>query len=221
VLVGDLEHAHRGAACAKTPGSRAWTTALRVPKIKALVRDGHSSCPCSTIWTSPKSSPRTTQGSGRSAARTHSWKPSDPQARESPQGTEVDLAKIAAAGQRERRPLRGTDKIALRADAVQRSGKVAEQVTIEITDANFSYAATPTPHCRSRPRRYLRAVRHRQPGSMNCGQVVSSYKALVQVERAFRALDTELDIRAIRHRTEEQVRAHVLSQSCRSTSPGT
>jgi hypothetical protein len=40
-------------------------------------------------------------------------------------------------------------------------------------------------------------------------EVVSSYKALAQVERAFRAFSTDLDIRPIRHRTEDRVRAHV------------
>ena len=39
--------------------------------------------------------------------------------------------------------------------------------------------------------------------------VVASYKALAQVERAFRAFNTDLDIRPIRHRTEDRVRAHV------------
>ena len=39
--------------------------------------------------------------------------------------------------------------------------------------------------------------------------MVSSYKALAQVERAFRAFNTDLDIRPIRHRTETRVRAHV------------
>ena len=47
------------------------------------------------------------------------------------------------------------------------------------------------------------------PADLDSGQVVSSYKALAQVERAFRAFNTDLDIRPIRHRTEERVRAHV------------
>ena len=38
---------------------------------------------------------------------------------------------------------------------------------------------------------------------------MSSYKALAHVERAFRGLNTDLDIRPIRHRTETRVRAHV------------
>src|SRR5207237_8843213 len=41
------------------------------------------------------------------------------------------------------------------------------------------------------------------------GEVVASYKALAQVERAFRAFNTDLDIRPIRHHTETRVRAHV------------
>ena len=46
-------------------------------------------------------------------------------------------------------------------------------------------------------------------GDLDSPDVVSSYKALAQVERAFRAFNTDLDIRPIRHRTEDRVRAHV------------
>jgi transposase len=40
-------------------------------------------------------------------------------------------------------------------------------------------------------------------------EVVSSYKSLAYVERVFRGFNTDLDIRPIRHRTEERVRTHV------------
>ncbi len=43
---------------------------------------------------------------------------------------------------------------------------------------------------------------------LGSSEVVASYKALAQVERAFRAFNTDLDIRPIRHRTEQRVRAH-------------
>ncbi len=46
-------------------------------------------------------------------------------------------------------------------------------------------------------------------GDLDSGEVVASYKALAQVERAFRAFSTDLDIRPIRHRTATRVRAHV------------
>ncbi len=39
--------------------------------------------------------------------------------------------------------------------------------------------------------------------------LVSSYKALSGVERAFRAFNCDLDIRPIRHRSQERVRTHV------------
>jgi len=45
--------------------------------------------------------------------------------------------------------------------------------------------------------------------NLGSGGVVSSYKALAQVERAFHAFNTDLDIRPIRHRTEDRGRAHV------------
>ena len=48
-----------------------------------------------------------------------------------------------------------------------------------------------------------------QASDLDSPQVVSSYKALAQVERAFRAFNTDLDIRPIRHHTEDRVRAHV------------
>ena len=48
-----------------------------------------------------------------------------------------------------------------------------------------------------------------EPGSLDSGEVVASYKALAQVERAFRAFNTDLDIRPIRHHTGTRVRAHV------------
>src|SRR5512135_130585 len=44
---------------------------------------------------------------------------------------------------------------------------------------------------------------------LDSGEVVSSYKALAQVERAFRAFNTDLDIRPIRHRSEDRGRAPV------------
>jgi len=47
------------------------------------------------------------------------------------------------------------------------------------------------------------------PGDPDSSGVVSSCKALAQVERAFRAFNTDLDIRPIRHHTKDRVRAHV------------
>ncbi len=47
-------------------------------------------------------------------------------------------------------------------------------------------------------------------GVLGTGAAVESYKALENVERVFRGLNTDLLIRPIRHRLEDRVPAHVL-----------
>ena len=124
--------------------------------------------------------------------------------------TEADLAKIAAACARARAPLRGTDKIAVRADRVLARRKVAKHFTIEITDDSIRYARDQDSITAEAALDGIYVLRTSVgPGDLHSGEVVSSYKALAQVERAFRAFNTDLDIRPIRHRTEDRVRAHV------------
>jgi len=124
--------------------------------------------------------------------------------------TEADLAKITAAAQRARRPLRGQDKIAVRADRVLRRRKVAKHFTTQITGDNLSYARNPATIAAEAKLDGIYVLRTSvQAGGLQAGEVVSSYKALAGVERAFRAFNTDLDIRPIRHRTEDRVRAHV------------
>ena len=54
--------------------------------------------------------------------------------------TEADLEKIAAACARPRRPLRGTDTIAVRVDRDLTRRKVARYFTVEIADDSLRYA---------------------------------------------------------------------------------
>src|SRR2546430_8912079 len=53
--------------------------------------------------------------------------------------TEADLAKIAAACARDRRPLRGQDKIALPVDRVLSRRKVAKHFTLDIGEDHPRY----------------------------------------------------------------------------------
>ena len=46
--------------------------------------------------------------------------------------------------------------------------------------------------------------------SLSAEDVALGYKQLAEVERAFRALKTTLDLRPLYHRKEERIRAHVL-----------
>jgi hypothetical protein len=93
---------------------------------------------------------------------------------------------------------------------VLRRRKVAKHFTIAITDASFSYARDQGSIAAEAALDGIYVLRTSAgPGSLDSGEVVASYKALAQVERAFRAFNTDLDIRPIRHRTEQRVRAHV------------
>ena len=105
---------------------------------------------------------------------------------------------------------RGQDKIAVRVDRVLSRRKVAKHFTIEIGEDRFSYARDQDSIAAEAKLDGIYVLRTSVDASdLDSGKVVSSYKALAQVERAFRAFNTDLDIRPIRHRTEDRVRAHV------------
>jgi DDE family transposase len=124
--------------------------------------------------------------------------------------TEADLGKIAAACARTRQPLRGKDKIALRAGRVLNKRKVGKHFAVTISDDHLSYSRDQDSIAAEAALDGIYVLRTSvAAGDLGSGQVVSSYKALAGVERAFRAFNTDLDIRPIRHRTETRVRAHV------------
>lgn len=124
--------------------------------------------------------------------------------------TEAELEKIAAAIGRERRPLRGADKIALRVGRVLNRFKVAKHFAIEISDEAFSFSRKQEAIAKEAALDGIYVLRTSVPeAELSSKEVVSSYKALAHVERAFRAFNTDLDIRPIRHRSQERVRAHV------------
>jgi hypothetical protein len=124
--------------------------------------------------------------------------------------TEAALGKIAAACARTRAPLRGQDKIAVRVDRVLNRRKVAKHFTIDIGEDHLSYARDQDSITAEAALDGIYVLRTSvAAGNLGSPEIVSSYKALAQVERAFRAFNTDLDIRPIRHRTEDRVRAHV------------
>lgn len=124
--------------------------------------------------------------------------------------TERELEKIAAAVSRDRRPLRATDAIALRVGKVLDRYKMAKHFVLEIGDASFRFARKEGQIAAEAALDGIYVLRTSvSDETLSATQVVSSYKALAGVERAFRAFNTDLDIRPIRHRTEERVRAHV------------
>ena len=98
----------------------------------------------------------------------------------------------------------------MRADRVLNRRKVAKHFTVDIGDDHLRYARNQDSIAAEAKLDGIYVLRTSVAASdLDSAEVVSSYKALAQVERAFRAFNTDLDIRPIRHRTEDRVRAHV------------
>ncbi len=188
-----------------------WITALRAPQVKKLVRDGALQLTLFDVQDLAEITSPDFPGERLVACMNPFLEAERSRKRESLlTATEADLEKIAAACARARRPLRGQDAIALRVGRVLNRRKVAKHFTIAITDDSFSYARNQESITTEAKLDGIYVLRTSvEPGDLDSSEVVSSYKALAQVERAFRAFNTDLDIRPIRHRTEDRVRAHV------------
>jgi hypothetical protein len=193
------------------PAGLDWITALRAPQVKALVRDGDLQLTLFDVQDLAEITSPEFPGERLVACKNPFLEAERARKRESLlAATEADLAKIAAACTRARAPLRGRDKIAVRVDRVLRRRKVAKHFTAEITDDSIGYARDQDSIAAEAKLDGIYVLRTSvASGDLDSGAVVSSYKALAQVERAFRAFNTDLDIRPIRHRTEDRVRAHV------------
>ncbi len=212
VLVGD-----RGMLTAArlredvAPAQLDWITALRAPQVKKLVRDGALQLTLFDVQDLAEITSPDYPGERLVACMNPFLEAERARKRESLlAATEADLAKIAAACARARAPLRGKDKIALRAGKVLNRRKVAKHFHIDIGEDHFSYARNQDSIATEAALDGIYVLRTSVGAvDLNSPEIVSSYKALAQVERAFRAFNTDLDIRPIRHRTEDRVRAHV------------
>ena len=124
--------------------------------------------------------------------------------------TEAELETIAVACRRQRRPLRGKDKIALRVGKVINHYKMGKHFILDIADDSFAFRRDGDKIAAEAALDGIYVIRTSlAPDALQAADVVASYKALAQVERVFRGFNTDLDIRPIRHRTAERVRAHV------------
>jgi Transposase DDE domain len=212
VLVGD-----RGMLTAArlredvAPEGLDWITALRAPQVKKLVRDGDLQLTLFDVQDLAEITSPDFPGERLVACMNPFLQAERARKRESLlAATEAGLAKIAAACARARRPLRGQDKIAVRVDRVLARRKVAKHFQVDIGEDHLSYARNQDSIAAEAKLDGIYVLRTSvASGDLDGPQVVLSCKALAQVERAFRAFNTDLDIRPIRHRTEDRVRAHV------------
>ena len=124
--------------------------------------------------------------------------------------TEKELEKIAAATRRARRPLRGREAIALRVGKVINHYKMAKHFDFEITDEAFTFSRKSDQIAAEAALDGIYVLRTSLPEqTLADDDVVLRYKGLEDVERFFRCMNSELDVRPIRHRLADRVRAHV------------
>ena len=107
--------------------------------------------------------------------------------------------------------MQGADKIGLKAGAVLGKRKMAKHFELAITDTSFSFARNEASIQKEAALDGFYVLRTNAPAEMlDTAAVVSTYKSLAQVERAFRSVKTvDLEVRPVHHRLAARVRAHV------------
>jgi len=124
--------------------------------------------------------------------------------------TEANLAKIKARV--EAGKLAGRANIGLRAGRVIDQYKVAKHFSLTIEDRAFSFARKAEAITAEAALDGIYIIRTSVAAArMEAPDCVRNYKALANVERAFRSLKTmDLKVRPIHHRLADRVRAHIL-----------
>jgi transposase len=125
--------------------------------------------------------------------------------------TEAELATIAAAVARPRRPLHGTQAIALRAGRCVDHYHMAKHFELAITDTTFSWQRKPEGIAAETALDGLYVIRTSLTDQqLDANAAVAAYKSLAHVERAFRSIKTvDLHVRPVFHYSASRVRAHV------------
>ena len=193
------------------PGGLDWITALRAPQIKALVEADALQLSLFDEQNLVEISSPDYPGERLVCCRNPALAAERARKRdELLAATATELDKIAAATRRDRRPLRGRDKIALRVGKVINKFKMAKHFTLQITDEAFTFARNHHDIAAEAALDGIYVLRTSLPdNTLPTDDVVARYKGLEDVERFFRTLNTELDVRPIRHRLAGRVRAHL------------
>ena len=195
------------------PAGLDWITALRAPDIKALAESGQLQLSLfderdmATIASPDFPDERLVVCRNRDLAGERTRKRNALL-----DATERQLAALKQRVERKRAPLRGRDKIGMAVGAVINRHKMAKHFDIEIDDDRLAFRRKQAEIAAETARDGIYVIRTSLPTeAMEHAQVVSSYKSLSRVERAFRSLKTvDLEIRPIYHWLEDRVRAHVL-----------
>src|SRR6476619_4444635 len=193
------------------PAHLDWLSALRAPQIKTLLKDG--ALQLSLFDEQNLVEIDSPDFPGERLVCCHNPVLAEDRARTRQEllaATDKELDKIAAATRREKRPLRGRDTIALRVGKVIGHYNMAKHFTIEITDEAFTFTRNTETIAAEAALDGIYVLRTSLPAdTLPADDVVLRYKGLEDVERFFRTLNSELDVRPIRHRLADRVRAHM------------
>ncbi len=126
--------------------------------------------------------------------------------------SEAELEVVAQATRRERQPLRGKDKIALKVGKVLGHYKMAKHFVLEMGEDSFSFARDESSIATEAALDGIYVLRTTiGPDELSTTGVISAYKDLAGVERDFRSMKAiDVDIRPVHHYLEDRVRAHAL-----------
>ncbi|MDJ0591820.1 MAG: IS1634 family transposase [Pleurocapsa sp. MO_226.B13] len=125
--------------------------------------------------------------------------------------TEKELDKIKQATTREKRALKGADKIGLRVGKVLNKFQVGKLFEIEISDSYFAYRRKSEVIEREKTLEVVYIIRTSvESEKMDAPTTVRAYKGLSKVEQAFRCLKTiDLKVRPIYHYLDHRVKGHI------------
>lgn len=127
------------------------------------------------------------------------------------QATERVLDKIVEACARDKRPLRGKEKIGLRVGKEIHRYKVGKHFLLTITEESFTYQRDGERITQEAALDGIYVIRTNvAEAELGAEEAVRAYKGLSVVERAFRSLKrVDLHVRPIYHYLPERVRAHI------------
>lgn len=197
-----------------TAGHMQWITALRAPQMLALADSGHLQMSLFDTRDLAELEAHPDFAGQRLVACRNPLLAAERQRKRSDMlaVTRAALDKVVAATLRPRRPLRGKDKIAVRAQRAAECRKMAKHFLLDIGEDRFTYSVNQESIDRESSLDGIYVVRTNVPAAQVTAEgAVEAYKSLSAVERAFRSLKgVDLKVRPIHHRLEGRVRAHVL-----------
>src|SRR5271166_3720743 len=188
------------------PAGLDWITALRAPQIKQLIEALFDDRDLAEIASPDYPGERLIVCRNPLLAAERKRKRDELMA-----ATERNLSRIRQAVLRKRAPLRGRAEIGLAVGSVLDKHKMGKHFELIITDTSLVYPRTDETIAAEARLDGIYVIRTNVPKeALSPEDTVGAYKALAQVERAFRSTKTvDLEIRPVFHWTAPRVRAHV------------